>query len=307
MRHFLLAIGMAVLMAGSAVAAPATPLVDVAWVAARGSEPGVVILDVRSKLGGATLATFLKGHIPGSVYSNYLSAGWRTRVDGVPGQLPPVAALERLFGALGIDNDSHVVIVSGGASALDVGSATRVYWTFKVMGHDRVSILDGGYRAYVAAGDSPVETGPVAPAVRRFTAHFRPEMVADSATVQAARKAGAALIDMRPPRQYRGEMKHAWATRAGTIPSAVNVPEYEITARDGRFVSASRVGELLAQVGVTEQDDAIAFCNTGHWASLGWFARSEILGQTNVKLYDGSMVDWTAHDELPVEVKTQSR
>jgi len=54
---------------------------------------------------------------------------------------------------------------------------------------------------------------------------------------------------------------------------------------------------------VKPEEDSIAFCNTGHWASLGWFANSEILGKKNVKLYDGSMVDWAAHDELPVEVK----
>ena len=63
----------------------------------------------------------------------------------------------------------------------------------------------------------------------------------------------------------------------------------------------------MAQAGVVAQDDAIAFCNTGHWASLGWFARSEILGQKNVKLYDGSMVDWSARDDLPVEVKAPTQ
>ncbi len=306
MRKILLALAIAVLAtAPAAAAAPAAPLVDSAWIRAEGAGAEVVILDVRNKLGGASRAAFRRGHIPGSVYSDYLSGGWRTKAGGVPGQLPPVADLERLIGGLGIDNGSHVVIVSGGASALDVGSATRVYWTFKVLGHDRVSILDGGWRAYKADPANPVETGAVAPSPKRFNAHFRPEMLADSTAVQAARKAGAALIDMRPPPQYRGEKKHALAKRAGTIPNAVNVPESEITASDGRFVSAARIGALLAQAGVSAQDDAIAFCNTGHWASLGWFARSEILGQKNVTLYDGSMVDWTAQDALPVEVKAK--
>lgn len=307
MRKLLIALAIAVLAAGPATAAPAAPLVDSTWIRAEGAGAGVVILDVRNKLGGASRAAFLRGHIPGSVYSDYLSGGWRTKVDGVPGQLPPVADLERLIGGLGIDNGSHVVIVSGGTSALDVGSATRVYWTFKVLGHDRVSILDGGWRAYVADPTNPVETGAVAPPPKRFNAHFRPEMVADSRDVQAARQAGAALIDMRPPPQYRGEKKHSLAKRAGTVPGAVNVPESEITASDGRFVSAARIDALLAQVGVSAQDDAIAFCNTGHWASLGWFARSEILGQKNVTLYDGSMVDWTAQDELPVENQAKAQ
>ena len=288
---------------GPALAAEVSPLVDAAWVSGKGTKAGVVILDIRNKLGGGSEAVFREGHIPGAVYSDYLSAGWRTKVDNVPGQLPPVSNLEALIGGLGIDNDSHVVVVSGGTSALDMGSATRVYWTFKVLGHDKVSILDGGYRAYVADPKNLIEMGPVSPKAKRFTAHFRPGMVADRDSVQAAQKAGVALIDMRPPEQYRGEQKHGMAKRAGTIPGAVNVPESQITTADGTFVGTKRLGELLAAVGVEPDQDAIAFCNTGHWASLGWFAKSEILGRKNVKLYDGSMVDWAAQDDLPIENK----
>src|SRR3546814_3005161 len=78
-----------------------------------------------------------------AVYSNYLRSGWRTEMDGVPAQLPRQETLEALIGELGIANDSHVVVVSAGTDALDISSAARVYWTFKVIGHDRVSILDG--------------------------------------------------------------------------------------------------------------------------------------------------------------------
>ena len=62
---------------------------------------------------------------------------------------------------------------------------------------------------------------------------------------------------------------------------------------------------MLAAAGVAQEDEAIAFCNTGHWAALGWFAKSEILGRKNVKLYDGSMVDWAARNDLPIEVAGQ--
>ena len=123
--------------------------------------------------------------------------------------------------------------------------------------------------------------------------------------LRGGQQAGVALIDMRPPVQYQGKAKSDAAKRAGTIPGAVNVPEGEITGKDGKFVSAQRIGELLQAVGVDEEDDAISFCNTGHWASLGWFAKSEILGKKNVKLYDGSMADWSARAELPVETKAK--
>ncbi len=299
------AASLAVIVLSPVSAGAVSALVDAAWVRDNADAPRVVILDIRNKLGGDSEDSFRQGHIPGAVYSDYLSAGWRTNVDGVAGQLPPVADLEALIGGLGIGNDSHVVIVSGGASALDMGSATRVYWTFKVLGHDAVSILDGGHRAYAADPANPLATGTNAPTPKTFTARFRPEMLADRAEVVAAEKAGVTLVDMRPPAQFRGEQKHGLAKRAGTIPGAVNVPESQITNPDGRFVSADQVGELLAAAGVEPEADAISFCNTGHWASLGWFAKSEILGKKNVKLYDGSMVDYAARDELPIESKAQ--
>ncbi|MFQ5775687.1 MAG: sulfurtransferase [Kiloniellaceae bacterium] len=291
--------------AGGAAAAP--PLVDTAWVKENGGKPGVVILDIRNRLGGGSEAAYRRGHIPGAVYSDYLTAGWRATVDGVPGQLPPAAALERLIGGLGIDNDSHVVIVAGGASALDMGSATRVYWTMKVLGHDNVSILDGGYRAYAADPASPVETGWNRPTAKTFKASLRPELIADYRDVLAAREARVALLDMRPPAQYRGERRSRAAKRAGTVPGAVNVPESELVTDGGRFVSAARIEALLRGVGVGAEDEAITFCNTGHWASLGWFAESEILGNKKVRLYDGSMVDWSARTELPIERKAAGR
>ncbi|MDH3475161.1 MAG: sulfurtransferase [Rhodospirillales bacterium] len=286
----------------AAAATAATPLVDVAWLEANAGAPGLVVLDIRNALGKGSKEAYLQGHIPGAVYSDYLKDGWRTKVGGVPGQLPPPGDLEKLIGGLGIANDSHVVIVAGGVSALDMGAATRVYWTFKVLGHDAVSILDGGHKAYAADPANPLETGWRDPWPADFEAGFRPELIADRATVEAAMANGTALIDMRPPEQYRGEKTHTAAKRKGTIPGAVNVPEAELTTAEGGFVGAGRVAELLAAAGVAAEDEAIAFCNTGHWASLGWFAKSEILGRKNVRLYDGSMVEWSAVESLPVEV-----
>ena len=285
--------------AGTAHAAQ--PLVDVAWVKANGGKPGVVILDIRNKLDGGSRKAFEAGHIPGAVYSDYLKAGWRAKVDGVPGQLAPLPKLEALIGGLGIGNESHVVVVAAGVSALDMGSATRVYWTFKVLGHDAVSILDGGYKAYKNAGH-PVERGWNAPTPAVFKAALRREMIADRKAVRAAIKAGTPLIDFRPPEQYRGKKAHKAAKRPGTIPGAVNLPEGKLTQRGGYFVGAGRVEALLGEVGLTGEGEQISFCNTGHWASLGWFAASEIGGNKKVKLYDGSMVDWSARKDLPIEV-----
>src|SRR3546814_11491720 len=90
-----------------------------------------------------------------------------------------------------------------------------------LIGHDRVSILDGGHRAYAADPANPVETGWVDPVPEIFEAAFRPELVADRAAVQAALAAGRPLVDTRPTAYFLGKQRHTWAKRAGTIPGAL--------------------------------------------------------------------------------------
>lgn len=303
MRYLLAALAALFLVSHTGPARAAEPLVDAAWLAGNLGTPGVVVLDIRNRLDGGSEAAYRAAHIPGAVYSDYLKAGWRAKVAGVPGQLAPVASLEKLIGGLGIGNSSHVVIVAGGVSALDMASATRVYWTFKVLGHDEVSILDGGWRGWIADRALPLEAGPVTPERTVFTASFRPEMVAGREDVLAAIEAGTPLIDNRPPGQYAGAGKHPAAKRPGTIAGAVNIPEGELTVNGGTFAGAARVAGLLAAAGLDADGAKITFCNTGHWATLGWFAMSELLGNKDVRVYDGSMVDWSADPALPMSVQ----
>ena len=282
------------LAAGGAHAAPGEkPLVEADWVHAHKDDPNVVVLDVRNAITEDSRETFEQGHIPGAVYSNYLEAGWRTERADVPGQLPSVASLEALIGGLGIGNDDHVVVVAAGENALDMGSATRVYWTFKVLGHDKVSVLNGGHAAY--AENYPLATGWTEREPALFTGTLQRDLIADRRQVASALRSGTGLMDNRPPEQYRGEAKHDAATQPGTLPGARNVPEASLT-EGGAFVSAERIAELLNDAGLDSESEQIAFCNTGHWASLGWFASHELLGNDKVTVYDGSMTDWTRHD-----------
>jgi thiosulfate/3-mercaptopyruvate sulfurtransferase len=276
-------------------------LVDANWLEGQLGQPGLVVLDIRNKIDGGSRQVFEAGHIPGSVYSDYLADGWRVARNDVPGMLPPVPDLERLIGGLGIGNDSHVVIVPAGVSALDYGSATRVYWTFKVLGHDAVSILNGGYKGWVSAGARDVQTGPSKVSPVTFVADFRPQLLATGEDVEAAVAGGKTLIDNRPPEQYSGKAKHPKAARAGTIPGAVNVPQDQFfDEKSGQFASFGKLSELWTKQDVAKDSDQIAFCNTGHWASLGWFAAHELLGNDKTRMYDGSMTEWTAKENRPV-------
>ena len=296
------AVGAAALT-GAAQATDVSPLVDDAWLADHLGQADLVVLDIRNAIDGGSADTFTAGHIPGSVHSDYLRDGWRAERDGVVGMLPPVADLETLIGALGIDNDDHVVIVPAGTSSTDFGSATRVYWTFQVLGHDAVSILDGGFAGWQAAGLS-IELGPVTPEPATFVASFRPELLATAADVRAAvADGGVTLVDARPAAQYRGEDAHQAAARPGTLTGAVNVEQQTLVSPDGaQALRGEPLDALLAAAGVSRDAPQIAFCNTGHWASIAWFAASELAGHDDVRLYDGSMVEWTGQPDNDVEV-----
>jgi len=104
----------------------------------------------------------------------------------------------------------------------------------------------------------------------------------------AAQKAGALIVDHRPHNQYMGINKHGKAKRHGTIPGALNLPENWLTSNGGgSFRDKASLEKLYSAANVSTTDDQINFCNSGHWASLGWFASHEILGNRGAKLYDG--------------------
>lgn len=282
----------------------AQPLVDADWLAQHLHDDNLVVLDIRNRIDGGSRAAYGAGHIPGAVYSDYLQAGWRVQEDGVPGMLPPIEHLEGLIGGLGIGNQSHVVIVPGGVSALDYGSATRVYWTFKVLGHDAVSILNGGYMGWAEDASRPVETGINTPSKAPFKASFRPQLRATHEDVVKAMSSGVALIDNRPPAHFTGAGKPGFVQRHGTVPGAVNLPQGQFfQAETGKFTDAETLAKLWAAQGVNSDDGQIAYCNTGHWATLGWFAASELLGHKDTAMYDGSMADWAAQTDLPMVTK----
>lgn len=292
--------------AGSA----AQPLVSVDWLKERLDQPGIVILEVA----GRSRADFAKAHIPGSVFSDYAKDGWRIKnAQGVAGVMPPADKLAALIGRLGIGNDSHVVLVPLGQSAADLGSATRVYWTLKTLGHDQVSILDGGLLAWVKDVDkatkkplNPLASGLEAPTPQTFTPNLRSDFLATKADVRAALEAGTPLIDNRENDFYLGLSKSSKAEVSGTVPGAANLPHTWLTDNNGGHLrTAEQLAQLYRIAQVPTEGPQITFCNTGHLASVGWFVSSEILGNRDAKLYDGSMAEWTRDESVPIERKIE--
>ncbi|QDZ12734.1 sulfurtransferase [Devosia ginsengisoli] len=294
------AMAAALILTGAAHAERLTdqPLVDAAWLAQHLGNESLVVLDIRDATDAGDL--YAAGHVPGAVAAPYAASGWRAKVGNVPGLLPTEEAIETLVSGLGVSNDSHVVILTGGANASDFGGATRVYWTFKVYGHDNVSILDGGYAAWAKA-NGELSTDAVTPVAATFDAEFRPELRAEVAEVNEAIASDVNLVDARSVAQFIGQEKTNTVQALGHIPSAININFDKFYDADKpAFASADIIAKLAKDAGVADSDGFIAFCNTGHLASIAWFGLSEVEGLPNVRLYDGSMSDWTSDPSRPV-------
>ena len=285
----------------------ASPLVSPAWLSENLDDNKLVIIDLRNKIDEGSYETFLEGHIPGAIHSDYLKDGWRVGRDGVVGLLPEAEQFQSLARRLGVSDNTHVVVVPAGVSSTDFGSAARAYWTFKVFGHENVSILDGGFAAWRDFAPAKIETGAfIAPDPGNFVARFNPEFYIGTSDVAAfaANPGQALLVDGRTDEQFYAGGKHPKAAKAGRIPSAVLMDQDKAYSPEGnRLKSRDELAEIYRNLG---DKTIVSYCNTGHWAATNWFVMSEILGQKNVKLYDGSMVEWTANTDLPLDTSGKS-
>ncbi len=292
-------LALALVLAVPGAAADAQPLVSPAWLGAHLRDQNLVVLDIRSAIDGSKPETFAQGHIPGSVHSDYDKAGWRVTRNNVPFMVPTTPELEKLIGDLGIDENSHVVIVPAGMNVLDFGSAARTYWTLKYAGVANVSILDGGLAAWKAAG-LPLATGAQAPSPAIFTATTDDGILALAPEVEKIEKSGGAtLVDARPVSFYLGKEKAPAALAYGHIPGALNIDSAQFYDQTTNRLRPKAELEAIARevpAGAT-----IAYCNTGHWAATDWFVLHELLGRKNTRLYAGSMVEWTSNASRPIE------
>jgi len=275
----------------------AGPLVSVDWVTENLGKDGIVFLDVRSQRDYKTF------HLPGAIHTNYGQDGWRVKKGAVKGVMPEPEKAAKLIGLLGIGNDDHVVIVANGYGAGEMGVATRIYWTFKVLGHDAVSLLDGGLSSYMRNRKNPLSDQPVKLPEKEFKFTLRENLLATREEVEQALKDGTPLIDGRADSYYLGIDKSGSAKTAGTLPGAANLPIDWMVERGGFFRIPEHLKVLFGAAKAPTSGKSIAFCNTGHQASVTWFVAHELLGNKDISLYDGSMAEWTQTPDAPVEKK----
>ena len=267
------------------------------------SEPGLVLLDVRWRLGGpAGLESYRAGHLPGAVFADLdrdLAAP-----PGPAGRhpLPDPAAFQAAMRAAGVSEHSSVVVYDDA----DATAAARGWWILRYFGHGDVRILDGGYRAWLGAG-LPVTTAEAAANRGDFTARPGGMPVLDAAGAGALARAGL-LLDARAPERYRGE-KEPVDPVAGHIPGAVSAPTMGNVNADGTFRNAAELAARFASLGAAPDRAAPAdhrpggggvgaYCGSGVAAAHEVFALA--LAGIPAALYVGSWSNWVTDPARPV-------
>lgn len=272
------------------------PLIEVAELAgALAASPPPVLLDVRWQLGGPPgIAAYQAGHLPGAVFVDL-----DRDLAGPPGPggrhpLPEPAAFQAAMRRAGVCGGSDVVAYDE-AGAL---AAARAWWLLRYFGHTRVRVLDGGYRAWVAAGQPAATGSPAAVPPGDFTARPGHLPVLDAAGAAETARRGV-LLDARAPERYRGEVEPVDPV-AGHIPGAVSAPATGNTGPDGRFLPAARLRARFAALGAGPEGAAPAgsYCGSGVTAAQEILAL-EIAGLT-AALYPGSWSEWVGDPGRPV-------
>ena len=312
----------AISSAAQAIQVPG-PLVDSAWLAK--NQKYVLILDVRENPKTFTSRPVIDvdkktrkmkivnvgGHIPGAVLVDYKKIRAKKTVNGVKlvKMLPGKQAMESMMQSLGANQDSTIVIVSRGMNNLDMTGATRMYWQLKYYGQDNMAILDGGVAQWLMDGHKvSLKTTPVKKGNWKASAE-RNDLLATSEDVARAVKDGSVqLVDNRPISQYLGVVyKKSYVYAPGHIPTAKSFPNELFTAAGApaKFNSKAKLTSLSEAMGIDPGKTSINYCNSGHLATGGWFYLHEVMGNKNVKMYDGSMHEWTKEKRPVVTMKME--
>lgn len=270
-------------------------LVSTAWVAEHLDDPQVRLVESNEDV-----LLYGTGHIPGAVNIDWVGdlndPLVRDYLDG-----PHFA---ELLGSKGIGPETTVVFYGDKNNWW----ACYAFWVFQLFGHSRAKVMNGGRAKWVA------EERPMTKEVPSYPPQPYPVPVRTDYKIRAFREQvlkhideGGALVDVRSPGEYSGELLHMpdypqeGAVRGGHIPGAVNIPWARAANEDGTFKSAAELKALYAGQGVSPDKNVIAYCRIGERSSHTWFVLTYLLGYSNVRNYDGSWTEWGNSVGVPIE------
>jgi thiosulfate/3-mercaptopyruvate sulfurtransferase len=272
-------------------------LVSTEWLAAHLNDP-----DIRIVESNEDPLLYPSGHIPGAVQIDWT----HDLNDAIRRDYLDKPAFERLMSRNGISNDTTVIFYGDKNNWW----ATYAFWVFRLFGHEKAKILDGGRTKWELEKREMTRDVPNYPA----TTYTAPER--DDTRIRAFREqvlqhvnAQKPLVDVRSPGEFSGELLHMpnypqeGALRGGHIPGAQSVPwARAANPEDGTFKSADELRAIYeGEKGLKPDDDIIAYCRIGERSSHTWFVLTQLLGYPNVRNYDGSWTEWGNSVGVPIE------
>lgn len=280
-------------------------LVTTDWLAAHLTHPDLVILDGSFKLPGVkpiAAEDFKARHIQNARFFDIDAIA--DHDTALPHMLPSAEAFEAYAADLGLSNNSVVVVYD----TPGLMSAGRVWWTLRTFGHDKVAVLDGGLRKWLAEGH-PVTDVVAAVARGSFDATFNAAAVRSKADVLANLENGAEqVIDARSAARFTAEEKEARpGLRSGHIPGSFNLPFNALTDPEtGELRDTKTIREAFENSGLDLSAPVIASCGSGVTAGALAFGL-HLVGKDDVAIYDGAWTEWGQPGETPVDTGPASR
>jgi thiosulfate/3-mercaptopyruvate sulfurtransferase len=261
--------------------------------------PDLVIIDASWHMpdeGRDARAEYLQEHIPGAIFFDIDEIA-DTRSD-LPHMLPPPEKFSSRMRSMGIGDGSRIVIYDSSG----LFSAARVWWTFRVMGVDDVTVLNGGLPKWKEEGRSLESGPPRSRTTRHFTARRNADLVRDLTDIKKLlQDKSAEIVDARAPERFTGKAPEPRpGLRSGHIPGARNVPFGQLLNKDGTMKSAGEIERMFEEAGVDLSKPVVTSCGSGITASVLALGLAQI-GHRKTAVYDGSWSEWGADQSLPIE------
>lgn len=274
---------------------PTKNLVSTTWLKANLNDPNLILLHV----GDADNSIYARTHIEGAQYIDWKSELANSSESKLKNGVVTRSNFDKVLKRLGVTSKSTVVLYAEAKSGL---KATWGAWVFNLYGAPDVRILDGGLLKWTSTGGATTFAASATKAAGTLKAtvaspklRAKIEEVVRNAKLKTS--ARAIIVDTRDVASYEGKAAGTGlgtAAKAGHIASAKSIPTASILNSDGTFKSAAEIKAAYAAVGVTKDTKVILYCGTGLLASASWFALTQILGNNNVKNYDGSWFEFAA-------------
>lgn len=267
------------------------PLVSTNWLTDNINLSRLIIIDIRGN------EDYLKGHVPNAVNVPFAlpTSAWTVVKGGLLLEVPPVKNLFSILSSIGMRSDSLVVVVGKTGHPYPLADTARVAVTLLYGGVKNVAVLDGGYEKWVNEG-KPISTDTVTPVQTLYEGVVANEMFVSKEYVLAKvnlKDHESVIVDARDTEVYFGVEVEPWAPTPGHIPGAKNLPAPWFWNKDWTYKNVEVLRAMASNVvGSDKSREIITYCGVGGYASVLWYVLHEILGYTNVKIFDGSWQEW---------------